>query len=71
MTRQKKEIIRKIVEIQNWIDVEIELGCGMAPAGTYDWAYQEIEALEEELAHLSHYESAMDMFFDQRGMKLP
>lgn len=31
MTRQKKEIIRKIEEIDNWIEADMELGCGFAP----------------------------------------
>ena len=68
MTRQKKEIIKKIGQIHMWICVDEELGCGMAPSGAYDKAYQEIAELEEELAHLMHYENANEMFFDSRGM---
>lgn len=66
MTRQKKEIIRKIEEIYKWIAVDEELGCGMAPAGAYDSLYQEIAELDEELAHLMHFESANEMFFNPR-----
>ena len=54
MTRQKKEIIKKIDQIHMWICVDEELGCGMAPSGAYDKAYQEIAELEAELAHLMH-----------------
>ena len=55
MTRQKKEILKKIDEIQTFIAVDEELGCGFAPAGGYDELYERIWKLEEKLAHLSHY----------------
>lgn len=32
MTRQKKEIIKKIDEIEMFIAADEELGCGFAPA---------------------------------------
>lgn len=69
MTRQKKEIIKKIDQIQLEILVDEELGCGMAPAGAYDRAYIEISELEEQLARLMHYKNANEMFCDMRGMK--
>lgn len=69
MTRQKKEIIKKIEQIRIGIWIDEELGCGMAPPGAYDKAYQEIAKLEEELAHLMHYENANEMYFDSRGME--
>lgn len=36
MTRQKKEIIKKIDEIERFIRAEEELGCGFAPA---EWSF--------------------------------
>lgn len=38
MTRQKKEIIKKIDQIHMWICVDEELGYGMDPPGAYDKA---------------------------------
>ena len=38
----------------------------MAPAGAYDSLYQEIAELDAELAHLMHFESANEMFFNPR-----
>ena len=66
MTRQKKEIMRQIKEIQEFIAVDEELGCGFAPAGAYDELYQQIDQLEVQLAKLSHYDSVMDMYMDTR-----
>ena len=57
MTRQKKEILKKIDEIQTFIAVDEELGCGFAPARFYDELYEQIWELQEQLAKLSHYES--------------
>lgn len=70
MTRQKKEIIKKITEIENFIAADEELGCGFAPAGFYDPLYGEIYTLQEELARLSHYDSVEDMLYDTRGCML-
>lgn len=67
MTRQKKEILKKIDEIQNFIAVDEELGCGFAPAGFYDELYERIWKLQEQLAKLSHYESVEEMMADTRG----
>lgn len=67
MTRQKKEIVKKIDEIRNFINADEELGCGFAPAGFYDPLYKQIGDLEEELAHLSHYANAQEMWLDPRG----
>ncbi len=69
MTRQKKEIIKKIGEIEDFIQVDEALGCGFAPAHFYDPLYEEIHKLQEELAHLSHYDSYMEMMMDGRWMK--
>ena len=50
MTRQKKEVIKKIDDLEQWIEVDVELGCGFAPVGAYDETYREIDRLREELA---------------------
>lgn len=67
MTRQKKEIMKKIDEIDIFIEVDMELGCGFAPAGAYDDLYQQRWDLLEELAKLSHYTDATAMMYDPRG----
>ena len=71
MTRQKKEIIKKIESIQRAIYVDEELGFGMAPAGAYDKFHQMLSDLEEELAHLMHYKDAMEMLYDPRALGQP
>lgn len=60
MTRQKKEILRKIHEIQEFIEVDEYLGCGFAPPSFYDPLYDQINELEEELAHLSGFATAAE-----------
>ena len=67
MTRQKKEIIKHIDEIENFIAADEELGCGFAPAGFYEPLEQEAWNLREELARLMHYDNAMEMMMDPRG----
>ena len=67
MTRQKKEIIRKIEEIENFINADQELGCGFAPAGFYNPLYEEVYSLETELAHLRGFESVEAMMMERRG----
>ena len=67
MTREKKHILQKIDEIDQFIETDMQLGCGVAPAGFYDPLYEEIYALEEQLAKLRHYESAEEMMHDERG----
>lgn len=69
MTRQKKEVVRKIREIEEFIEVDSELGCGFAPAGAYDNMYDEIYRLQEQLAELSHYGSVEEILYDNRGFK--
>ena len=68
MTRQKKEIINKIKEINEWIAVDDELGCGFAPSDFYSPLYEQIYELEEQLAKLRHYANAEDMYLDRRYM---
>ena len=69
MTRQKREIMRKMEEIENFIRVDEEFGCGFAPAGFYDELEEQIWNLGEELARLSHYDSYMDYLMDDRGLQ--
>ena len=66
MTRQKKELIRKIDEIERFIGADQELGCGFAPTGFYDPLYEEVYSLETEFAHLRGFESVEAMMMDQR-----
>lgn len=67
MNRQKKEILKKIEKIENFIAVDTQLGCGFAPADFYAPLEQQIWELQEELARLSHYPNAMSMLMDERG----
>ncbi len=67
MTRQKEEILKKIGELEKRIDIDMELSCGMAPPGAYDEMYKEIYRLQDELASLTHYKTAEEMFLDVRG----
>lgn len=68
MTRQKREIEKRIDEIQRFIDIDQELGCGFAPAGAYEVEEREIYRLYEQLAHLRHYQSVEAMMYDCRGV---
>ena len=67
MTRQKKEILNKIWEIEEFISVDEEMGCGFAPTDAYDSEYRKIYELQEQLAHLRHYGSVEEMMLDPRG----
>ena len=67
MTRQKKELNKKIDELNNIIAAEEEMGCGCVPSGFFDPLYDEMHKLEEQLAKLSHYNSVQDMYMDSRG----
>ncbi len=67
MTRQKKEIIKKINDLYTWMAADEELGCGFAPPNAYAETEQEIYRLQEELAHLQHYANAEEMFYDTRS----
>ena len=67
MTRQKKEIIKKIADIETWIEADEEMGCGFAPADFYTPLYKQIYELEEELAKLRHFNSAEEMYHNDFG----
>lgn len=66
MTRQKKEIIKKIDRIQTEIEMDELMGCGLPPA-VYEAREQEIYGLLEQLARLQHYASVEEMLYDTRG----
>ena len=70
MTRQKKEIIRKIEEIHRFIEADMELGCGFAPVDFYKPLEEQTGQLLDELAHLRHYSNSMEMMHDERGTRL-
>ncbi len=67
MNRQKKELLKKIEKMETWIAIDTELGCGFAPPGAYEGMYKEIYRLREELAHLRHYKTVEEMYYDERG----
>ncbi|MBD5099626.1 MAG: hypothetical protein HDT35_08850 [Clostridiales bacterium] len=54
MTRQKRELLKQIQQIERSIDIDTQLGFGYAPPAAFDRAYEKIYELREELAHLRH-----------------
>ena len=70
MTRQKRELLKQIQQMERSIEIDTQLGLGYAPPGTFDRVYEEIYKLREELAHLRHYASAEEMLCDTRGQVL-
>ena len=69
MTRQKKELYKEIEDLRLEIAVDEELSCGCAPTGAYDFKYERIYELEEQLAKLCHYGSVEEMYTDDRRMR--
>ena len=67
MTRQKKELLKQIEQMERSVEIDLQLGFGTAPDGAFDQVYQEIHKRQEELAHLKHYTSAEEMLCDTRG----
>ena len=67
MTRQKKELHKKIDQLQAIIQAESELGCGFTPADWFEEIYIEMEKLYEELAHLSHFSTLDRYIWDHQG----
>ncbi len=67
MTRQKKEILKRIDYLDRMMLADIELGCGFAPEGAYESTEREIDELYAELAHLRHYPDQNAMMYDERG----
>lgn len=57
MTRQKKELVKRIREINDFLCADEELGCGF---GSYKHLYQEIESLAEQLAQLRGFKDQQE-----------
>lgn len=70
MTRQKKELVKKIEEIEMFMRAEEEMGCGFTPVDWFKPLEEQIYKLQEQLAKLSHYNSVEDMLYDNRGFEL-
>lgn len=66
--KTKKEIIRKIIDMDKWIVDDMELGCGFAAPVAYADMEEETEQLYEGRAHLRHYKNTSKMFYDERGL---
>ncbi len=66
MTRQKKEIIKKIDYILIGMEMDDLMGCGL-PQGICEAREREVYQLQKELARLQHYGCVEDMLFDTRG----
>lgn len=66
MTRQKKEIVKKIEYIQTGMEMDDLMGCGLPPK-VYESREREIFSLLEQLARLQHYTCVENMLFDTRG----
>ena len=71
MTRQKKELIKKIDKMETELEMEIavekELSLGMGPpADAFADREDEIWRMQDELARLQHYESYEDKVYNPR-----
>lgn len=68
MTREKKEILKKIDQINMAMAAEEEMGCGFTPAEYFETMEREyLYPLYERLRRLQHYDSIEDMMYDSRG----
>ena len=68
MTREKKEILKKIEEFNIAMSIEDEMGCGFTPASYFEMMEREyLYPLQERLSKLQHYDSVDDMLHDYRG----
>lgn len=70
MTRQKRELLKHIQQMERSIETDTQLGLGYTPPGAFDRVYEKIYELREELAHLRHYASVEEMLCDTRGQVL-
>ena len=68
MTRQKKELIQRIDEIEAFIAADDALGCGFVPPDFYRELEEEAWELEEQLARLRGYRDANAMMMDTWGL---
>ncbi len=64
MTRQKKEIAKKIDRLETGIEMDDLMGCGLPQSICEE---REVYQLQKELARLQHYASVEDMLYDTRG----
>lgn len=67
MTREKKEILKKIEYLDRMKEIELEVGCGFFVDEIMDNFWKQEEPLFERLRILRHYDSIDSMFFDERG----
>ena len=44
MTREKKEILKKIEALEMGVAADMTVGCGFAPPNAYDEVYREIDS---------------------------
>lgn len=67
MTREKKEIIKKINEIQFQMQCEKSMGCGFTPSSYFEMIEQQyLDPLYEKLSILQKYNSVEAMLHDER-----
>ena len=71
MTRQKKELIKKIDKMETELEMEIavekDLSFGIGPpAGAFADREDELWRMQDELARLQHYESYEDKVYNPR-----
>ncbi|MBQ7543302.1 MAG: hypothetical protein IJT44_13535 [Clostridia bacterium] len=66
MTREKKEILKKIEAKETGLAADMTMGCGFAPPNAYDDVYREIDSLWDRLARLRGYKDAGEMEHDPR-----
>ncbi|MCH5185634.1 MAG: hypothetical protein J1F64_05850 [Oscillospiraceae bacterium] len=69
MTRQKKELHKEIERLRLEIAADEALSCGCAPTGAYDFMYERVYELEEQLAKLRRCGSAEEMYTDDRQLR--
>ena len=69
MTREKKEIQKKIDRIEEMMHEEEVMGCGFLPDDAFDREESIINRLEVRMAHLQHYKSLEEKEADTRWLK--
>lgn len=62
MTRQKQEIIKKMDEIDQFIDTDMELCHGCYPANAYDSLYAVKDRYADQLAQLRGYRNSAEEY---------
>ena len=48
MTREKKEILKKIEALEMGLAADMTMGCGFAPPNAYNDVYREIDSLSSK-----------------------